>query len=135
MTGFETHDPPAAGEDAEDRRLTALLAGARAGANPAVWARVRTRLAAAPAGRFEALVDWLARPVAAAAATATLLVSLGLGLGVVDTVVRSEGTSIAAPADAIAASEAASLIESLLEGNATTPAEADDAPRDSGGRS
>ena len=127
--------------DDEDRRLAALLAAPQAEANPAVWARVRTRLAAesAPrrARRFDGLLDWLTRPAALAAATAALVVSLGTGWSLIDTVTATD------PTGTLASTESITLIESLLEnGSATTMDEAtepagdgDTAPTDSGGRS
>ena len=138
MNGFEDRD-----DDAEDRLLSALLAAPRAEANPAVWARVRTRLAAAPvarpAGALDRLLDWLMRPAAVAAATAALVVALGAGWSVLDTlgIPATPGDSVAA------ATEATSLMESLLDPTASsaaageeTPAgDATAAPGDSGGRS
>jgi hypothetical protein len=122
-------------EDDEDRRLSALLAAPQADANPAVWARVRTRLAPAPrASRsFDGFLEWLGRPAALAAATAALVVALGTGWSVMGTVADD-------PSGMVASSEATSLVESLLEGAADSEAaepadDGDVAPRDSGGRS
>jgi hypothetical protein len=127
--------------DDEDRRIAALLAAPQAEANPAVWARVRTRLAAEATPRrvrrFDGLLDWLTRPAALAAATAALVGSLGAGWSLIGTIAGTGATTAAS--ESIASSDAASLVESLLE---STPANeslepADDgaAPRDSGGRS
>lgn len=137
----------------DDRRLAALLAAVQAEPNPAVWARVRARLAAAdtPAPvrpRIEAFLDWLTRPAALAAATATLVVALGTGWTMVESITGSSGgTSATTTSEQLVTSDAASLMESLLEvGDAETDAgsagsvesnEAGDsaAPGDSGGRS
>lgn len=134
----------------DDRRLAALLAAVQAEPNPAVWARVRTRLAAtaAPAPvrpRVEAFLDWLTRPAALAAATVTLIVALGTGWNLIGAITRA--TSTTTTSEQLVTSDAASLMESLLEvGDAETDAgsagsvesnEAGDsaAPGDSGGRS
>jgi hypothetical protein len=130
-------------QDDEDRRLSALLAAPHADANPAVWARVRTRLAPVPrkARSFDGLLEWLGRPAALAAATAALVVALGTGWSVMGSVVDDPSGRVAG-GETFASTEAMSLVESLLEGAAATeleaaPAEADGefAPRDSGGRS
>ncbi len=135
----------------DDRRLAALLASVQAEPNPAVWARVRTRLAAAGApaaspSRMDAFLDWLTRPAALAAATATLVVALGTGWSMIDSITAT-GTSPGTASEQLVASEATSLMESLLESSeAGTGAgsagsvesnEAGDsaAPNDSGGRS
>ena len=122
-------------DSAEDRRLSALLRAPQAEANPAVWARVRTRLAAEarPAiGRFDGLLDWLMRPAAMAAATVALVVSLGAGWNVVGSLTTTDTTLV---------DETTSVMESLLEPSttATTGDDAGDAgsaaPGDSGVRS
>jgi hypothetical protein len=129
-------------ESAEDRRLSALLRAPQAPANPAVWQRVRTRLAAAEVPArirgLDAVLAWFTRPAALAAASAALVVALGAGWSLRDT--------LAPDADVeFVASESASLIESLLDPTAATAAGIEDgeaggatdgaAPGDSGGQS
>jgi len=135
----------------EDERLAALLAAVQAEANPAVWARVRTRLTAAGApaparsvvgARLDAFLDWLTRPAAMAAAAAALVVALGAGwtvIGSLDTTTATTTTE-----EALVASDATNLMESLLEPNAAEAADPsipgsentgeNTAPGDSGGR-
>jgi hypothetical protein len=128
----------------DDRRLAALLASVQAEANPAVWARVRTRLAAMdePATArtpLDGFLEWLTRPAALAAATASLVVALGAGW----TVLGSLETPVATTAgEEFVAADATNLMESLLEADtddtaASEPLDAGDsaAPGDSGGRS
>jgi hypothetical protein len=131
-------------ESAGDRRLGALLRSVHAPANPAVWQRVRTRLAAAEAPArvrgLDAVLAWFTRPAALAAASAALVVALGTGWSLRD--------ALAPAADAeveFVATESASLIESLLDPAAATAAGLEDggdggetdgaAPGDSGGPS
>jgi hypothetical protein len=136
MNQFEDQDPLAD----EDRRLSALLRGVRAEANPAVWMRARTRLeagpGAAPARRLDGLLHWLTRPVAMAAAAAVLVVSLGAGVPILSSVVDSPTL------ENVATTDATSLIESLLEcgtapNSTESPATGSEgpAPGDSGGTS
>ncbi len=136
----------------DDRRLAALLASVHAEPNPVVWARVRTRLApvGAPATLrtpLDAFLDWLTRPAALAAATATLVVALGTGWSLIESITATSGTNGLTTSEQIVASDATTLMESLLEASDTESdagsagaVESDDAgdgtaPRDSGGRS
>src|SRR5688572_29470580 len=126
-------------ESAEDRRLGALLRSAHAPANPAVWQRVRTRLAAAEAPArvrgLDAVLAWFTRPAALAAASAALVVALGAGWSLRDTLAPGPDAEVE-----IVASESAGLIESLLDPTAANAALEDGesngvAPGDSGGSS
>jgi hypothetical protein len=137
-------------DSAEDRRLAALLSSVEAEANPAVWARVRTRLTAAraperarAASRLDGFFDWLTRPVAMAAAAAALVVALGAGWTVLGSL--SEQWNATSTSDEFVATDATNLMESLLEPGAdeatgtgapeTEGAGDSAAPLDSGGRS
>jgi hypothetical protein len=126
----------------DDRRIAGLLASVHAEPNPAVWTRVRTRLAAAGVARtartpLDAFLDWLTRPAALAAATATLVVALGTGWSVLGTITAPTA------GDEFVSVDATSLMESLLDASDIAEDEADAAvdgddsaaPRDSGGRS
>jgi hypothetical protein len=134
-------------DEREDERLTALLAAVQAEPNPAVWARVRTRLAAgaapAHARRLDGFFDWLTRPAAMAAATAALVVALGTGWSVLGSLSREWSATTAS--EEMVATDATNLMESLLEpvaDDATDTSVPDTegtgdsaAPLDSGGRS
>lgn len=131
-------------ESAEDRRLGALLRAVHAPANPAVWQRVRTRLAAAEAPArvrgLDAVLAWFTRPAALAAATAALVVALGAGWSLRDSLAPATDADVE-----FVASESAGLIESLLDPTAANAAGIEDAeagggtdgtaPGDSGGQS
>ena len=129
----------------DDRRLAALLASVQAEANPAVWARVRTRLAAAGAPAtartpLDGFLEWLTRPAALAAATASLVVALGTGFSLLGTITAQN--AVTTESEQLVASDATNLMESLLETTdadaAPTPNEEageSTAPGDSGGRS
>jgi len=134
-------------DEREDERLAALLAAVQAEPNPAVWARVRTRLAAeaAPARsrRLDGFFDWLTRPAAMATAAAALVVALGAGWTVLGSL--SEEWSASAASEERIATDATNRMDSLLETGAdaatdTSAPETEDAgesaaPLDSGGRS
>ena len=144
----DSMQPDGSGDD--DRRLAALLASVTAEANPAVWARVRTRLAATPArragGRFDGFFDWLTRPAAMAAAVASLVVALGAGWSLLGTITERAATTTVKATEELVASDVTSFMESLLEASASGEAEDADtpegddagdgaAPGDSGGQS
>ena len=134
-------------DEREDERLTALLAAVQAEPNPAVWTRVRTRLAAeaapARARRLDAFFDWLTRPAAMAAAAAALVVALGTGWTVLGSL--SAEWSATASSEELVATDATNLMDSLLETDADAAADTSvpdtegtgdsAAPLDSGGRS
>ena len=92
-----THDP---NQDQEDLRLTRLLQAVRADADPALWTRVRARIAASP--RVPALLLWAMRPAALAASLALFVASAALAL------LLATDTTVATDADS------ATLAEALL---------------------
>lgn len=93
------------GDERNDERIGRLLAASRASANPAVLARVRSRLAARESS--VGMLAFLGRPAALATACALLVVSATVSFAIV----RSERQT--------AATTSNSLVSALLDDDGT----------------
>lgn len=114
-------------EDDEDVRLTRLLRAVRADADPAVWARVRSRLGSR--ARTPWLLTWAMRPAALAASLALFLVSAALAL------VLASGTSASNGEEYATLGEVMVAERESEETSTPAPTRADQgAARDSGSR-
>ncbi len=88
-------------EGDEDPGLARLLRAVQADPDPALWTRVRARIAARP--RVPALLDWAMRPVALASSLALLLATAALALALMSTTRVSTGEEYATLGDALLA--------------------------------
>ena len=108
----------------DDERLARWIGAVRAEADPALWTRVRARLAAdEEPDLLPAWLRWLMRPAALGAAAAAVMLVCGFGLFSLR------------PADSAVESTAGSLTEALLDevtGTTTAAPAPDAAPGDTG---
>ena len=88
-------------EDGEDVGLTRLLRATRADADPALWTRVRARIASRR--RVPVLLDWAMRPAALAASLGLFLASAGLTLMLASGASDSSGDDYATLGEALVA--------------------------------
>ncbi|HKQ58703.1 MAG TPA: hypothetical protein VJY35_12615 [Candidatus Eisenbacteria bacterium] len=86
-------------EEQEDPRLTRLLQAVRADADPALWTRVRARIADRP--RVPRFLEWAMRPAALAASMALFLASMA-------------GALVLATQSSVASEDYATLTEALV---------------------
>jgi hypothetical protein len=82
-----------------DERLSRLLASVRAEADPALWTRVRARIAAGERARVPAWLGWSMRPAALGASFALLAAAVTVSLTMVATTPAGSISTLASADD------------------------------------